>query len=420
MSRWKPWRGLSEAELTTAIAAAMIVGGVIVRVQGIGAPDFFAFDEQPFAENAFNYLAAAADYNDHPPLGKLLLAVGYLLFGYTSLAWRFVALCFGIHNLLIAYWLGSAVFESRRAGLFAAACLAADGFFIAYSRTGLLDGMLVCLVLWGVLAAVTARSRASVLASVLLLACATSIKWSGIMGVVPAAAAIWVYRRAPRSSLAAFALVLPLHAAIWMAGLALTGRPWDPVSLLSVMKTLFLDHLARGVEDHYAASPWYTWPLLYHPIILKLSAEGASDRYSSTIGNVVFYAAGTLTTVATPIAAGLLALRPRWRARAPEWLDRQFLERALLLVLGWVAMILPWMVARGKFTFIYHYLPSYGFALVLVAGVLAALERRYPRVVFVFFCAALLVAIYFVPVWGEFAIGSRTTRWRLIFESWKQ
>src|SRR5262245_53310261 len=119
MSRWPQWRDLSEAELTTAIAVVMIVGGVIIRVQGVGAPDFFTFDEQPFAENAFRYLVGAADQNDHPPLGKLLMAVGYLLFGYNSLAWRFVTLCFGIHNLLIAYWLGAAVFESRRAGLFA-------------------------------------------------------------------------------------------------------------------------------------------------------------------------------------------------------------------------------------------------------------------------------------------------------------
>jgi len=415
----KKWRDPSERELSTLIAVVMIVGGVILRVQGVGAPAYFTFDEHNFANDAHFYLAQVRDGNDHPPLGKLLIAVGYLLFGYNSVGWRFASLCFGLFTLLIAYWLGRALFESRRAGLFAAACMAADGFFLAYSRTALLDGMLVCFVLWGFLAAVSARSAASVLSSVFLLGCATSIKWSGVMAVVPAAAAIWALGRVPRVWVLAFGLVPLVHAVIWMGALDLSGEPSDAKSLFSLMTKLYDKHLSRANEANALASPWYTWPLAYHPIVVKLSMVGGKWRYASSLGNLVFFAAGTLAVIAAPVGAGLVRLDSRWQKRLPDWADREFMTRALLLVLGWLALLSPWMVARGRFTFMYHYLPSYGFALMLVAGCLAALERARPKAVFVTFAAALGVALYFAPVWAEFTVSYGTANMRLLFDPWK-
>jgi dolichyl-phosphate-mannose--protein O-mannosyl transferase len=341
------------------------------------------------------------------------------LFGYNSLGWRFASLCLGIFNLLLAFWLGRATWGSARAGLFAAACLAADGFFIAYSRAGLLDGMLACFVMWSFLAAVTARSGLGVISSAVLVGCAVSIKWSGALAVVPAAAAIWFLRRAPRYAVLAFILVPLVHAALWMGALALSGQPWDLESLWRLMAKLYRAHLARANEDNKLASAWWTWPLLYHPIVVKLSSVGVSQRYASSAGNVVFFAAGTLSMLAAPITPVLLRFAPRWRLRIPEWIDRPFLTRALLLSLGWFALMFPWMVARGKFTFWYHYLPSYGFALMLVAGTLAALEQTRQRLVLAVFGVALLVAVYYAPVWGEFTISVGTANMRLIPNPWK-
>jgi dolichyl-phosphate-mannose--protein O-mannosyl transferase len=67
----------------------------------------------------------------------------------------------------------------------------------------------------------------------------------------------------------------------------------------------------------------------------------------------------------------------------------------------------------------YHYLPSYGFALIGTAGVLAALERKRPRFTLYFTLATLLCAAYFVPVWGEFLISEPTANARLVFPTWR-
>ncbi len=242
------FRELSDSELTTVLVVGLIVAGVILRVQGVGAPPFFTFDEEPFATNARHYLVHAPDDNDHPPLGKLLQAVGLLLFDYTPLGWRFVALCFGIHNILIAYWLGSALFERRRAGLFAAACIAADGFFLSYSRAGLLDGILVCFVLWSFLAAVVARNARGVAVSALLVGLAASVKWSGFMAAVPAVAAVYWFGRVPRKAIGWFALAPIVHVLVWMLGLWISDEPWQPSVLFPLMVRLFQHHQKRGVE----------------------------------------------------------------------------------------------------------------------------------------------------------------------------
>jgi dolichyl-phosphate-mannose-protein mannosyltransferase len=151
-----------------SLLGLLIVGGALLRVQGVGFPAYFTFDEELFVRNAHNYLLGLPDANDHPPLGKLVMAVGMALFGYNSLGWRFASVCFGLQSVLMAYWLAAQLFD-RRAGWLAAAFVAADGFFISYSRAGLLDGMLSCLVLWGVLAAVASRSWLGTLASAMRL-----------------------------------------------------------------------------------------------------------------------------------------------------------------------------------------------------------------------------------------------------------
>src|SRR5262249_37541110 len=151
-----------------------------------------------------------------------------------------------LQTLVIAAALARSLFADRRAGWFAAAFFAADGFFLAYSRTALIDGGLACLVLWSFLAAVTARTWRGVLASALLVGLAASVKWSGGMAVVPAVAAIVVLGRAPRWSLLLFAAAPILHLALWLATFPLSGRPPDPRALMTLTRALLHRHIEIG------------------------------------------------------------------------------------------------------------------------------------------------------------------------------
>ena len=67
---------------------------------------------------------------------------------------------------------------------------------------------------------------------------------------------------------------------------------------------------------------------------------------------------------------------------------------------SWVSMMLLWFTRRIT-TYWYHYLTPWGIALVLLAGVVARLERRYPKGVLSFVLVVAAVFIYFAPVWAE-------------------
>ena len=404
--------------LLGALVTVMIIGGVALRLRAIATPPYFTFDEELFVNNAHAYLVGLPDANDHPPLGKLIMAVGMLVFGDDPLGWRFASLCFGLQTLVIGYWLGGALF-GRTGALLSAAFLACDGFFIAYSRTGLLDGMLTCLVLWSVLLAVSAESYRGILAAAVMVGLAASIKWSGAMAAFPAVAAVLLLRRVPRTSLWCFIAAPVVHVLLWMGGLKLTGLPADPLSLAKTMLALLEHHLELGNHDNAAASHWYSWLYLYHPIVVKLSYHGAKQRYASSLGNPWLWAWTTLSALSVPLLSAGLTLWSRWRPRVRRILMGRFASGAAILWIGWLSLLLPWMIARGKYTFSYHYMPSYGFGLVLLGGSVAVLFERHRRLALGFLAIATLVSGYFAPVWGEFPLTERQANQRLLVETWR-
>jgi len=419
----RAWADLSTAgRLVTVFLSVMIVGGAILRVQGLAWPNWFTFDEEPFVKNAHSYALTLADSNDHPPLGKLLIAVGLLLFGYNSLGWRFVPLVFGLQSVFLAYWLGRLVFRDRRAGWMAAAFMAADGFFISYSRSGLLDGMMVSFMLWGMVAALSARTWKGVLATGILIGLSTSVKWSGAVTAIPAVAAILLWRRLSFLSVLWLAVIPVVHILIWMGALRLTGKPSDPVATWKVILGLYKHHLDMGHYKNDLSSPWYGWPILMRPIVIKLSTSGIRTSYSSSVGNLLMWSTTTLLVVAFPIATAVVAVRTRFRRYRLRFLDAHTTRGVLLMLLGWFSFMAPWLATRstrGNYTFSHYYLPCYAFLLVMLAGLCSCLERRHGKLIAVYVGLALAVSIFYAPVWGEFPLSAAAAHARLWFAAWR-
>ena len=415
------WGGMARAQrVTTLLLVFMIVGGTLLRMQGMGFPPRNTFDEQFYGPTSHHFLLGVPDMHDyHPPLGKLLGAIGLLLFGYNSVGWRFMYLCFGLQTMVIAFWLAREIFASRRAGWLAAAFVAADGFFIAYSRTALIDGMLTCFILWSILAVVTARSWLGVAVAAVFIGAATSIKWSAAQTVVPAVLAVLLFRRVPWQSIFLFAFAPLAHFVIWMVGLRVMGHASTPSALWGVIVMAFTSLHATGQYDNPLASAWYTWPALYHPIVVKLSSYGTTQRYASSAGNPVFWFPASLLVVGLPLSRGLASWGPRWQRTWASCFDPAFTKAVLVLATGWASLLMLFVVSMGKHSFFYHYQPSYGFAIVLLAGVVAKLESRRPRAVLGFVALAVAMGLYFTPVWGEFPLTITEANRRLIFLPWR-
>jgi dolichyl-phosphate-mannose--protein O-mannosyl transferase len=417
------WAMSASQRWVTAFIFVMIAGGAILRIQGLAWPNWFTFDEEPFVRNAYNYAVGLPDTNDHAPLAKLLIAVGMLLFGYNSLGWRFIPLLFGLQTVCLAYWLGRTVFNDKRAGWMAAAFFAADGFFISYSRSGLLDGIMISFMLWGMVAALSARTWRGVIASAVLIAFSASCKWSGAMTAIPAAVAILVVRRVSIFSVLWLGIVPIVHILIWMGALRLTGKPSDPVSTWKVMVGLYKHHLDLGHYKNDLTSPWYGWPILMHPIVIKMSTSGLRSRYSSSVGNLLVWFTTTGLVIALPITTLVVALRTRFTRYWTALLDQPTTRGSFLMLVGWFAYMAPWLATRstrGNYTFSHYYLPCYAFLLVMLAGMAAHLERKHPKWIATYIGLALVISIYYAPVWGEFALTVSAAHHRLWFAGWRQ
>jgi dolichyl-phosphate-mannose--protein O-mannosyl transferase len=408
--------------LLTIFLSIMVVGGVILRIQDVAWPPFFTFDEEPFVRNAHNYMRGLPDTNDHPPFGKLLIGVGLLSFGFNSLGWRFIPLVFGLQTIVLGYFFGRSLFDSRRAGFIAAAFIAADGFFIAYSRSGLLDGMMVSFMLWGMVAAVSATNYRHVILAAVLIGLSTSVKWSGAMTAIPAAVALLALRRVSIFSILWLGLVPVVHIALWMGARELTGEPSGVMETWNVIVGLYKHHLDLGRYHNELSSPWYGWPILLHPVVVKLSGHGLGNCYASSVGNLVFWTTTTLLSVALPLVALFLFLRGRFRKVTLPFLDAKTTRGVLLMLIGWFSYIAPWIAAsttRKGYTFSHYYLPCYAFLLVMLAGMLTHFMKRYPRSVSAYVGLGLAVSLFYAPVWGEFVMSDFSAHLRLPFHNWQ-
>jgi dolichyl-phosphate-mannose--protein O-mannosyl transferase len=426
-SRTKRWlgdfaRSIREDAPLFAVLFALLLVGVLLRVHRLDDPKVLKWDEVHYVETARAYLAHQYAYNDHPPLSKLIIAVFMAVLGDTSVAWRLPSLLFGLGNFAIIAWLTWTVFRSRRAAWIAAAFVAADGFFIAYSRTALLDGMIVAFSLLSITILLAGRRWWHVLLAGLFVGCATSFKLNGLafLGV---AMIICLASRALRRFTP---LLLLTGLVVFYAQAAFTlwlvGRPSSPSAVIA---------------ENPMSSHWYTWFLPTRPISLRRDADiDGSIRTLVTLGNPLLWWASTLAVIAVVLTVIRTGPRRIWAllktdatppapredepptARA----DRSFLEDragALLWVLAaWAAPIVFWIPSLRD-SYIYHFLPSYAFGLVLLAGLTDRMYRRYRLHTLLAVVLVAEVTLFYAPIWSEIPLTQTALHARLFFPFWR-
>lgn len=311
------YRGaLSQPAAPLVVAGIIVVcGGIAMRLVNVRMPNALTFDEHHFVENARNYLGGQADWNDHPPLGKLLIAVGIALVGDNGLGWRIAPLIFGVGSIGMAFALGRTAFQSRLAGLMAAAFVAADGFLIAYSKSALLDGFLVFFQLLTVYLALGTKGGTGVLLTGACWGLAMGIKFSGAVMALPIAV-ILATRIRPLSRAAVLTVGTGLVAVVvylaqFSLGLALAGKPYGFESSMAVTWDLYQHHARLTDWKNPLTSRWYSWFIPQKPIMMYREPDGPYWRVMSSLGNLLLWwssAVAALTCVLIGVRRGVLQL----------------------------------------------------------------------------------------------------------------
>ncbi len=110
-----------------------------LRFWNLNHPSELVFDEVHFVGQARHYLRAETFLDPHPPLAKVLIALGIKLFGDVPWAWRLGVATMGTILSGVTYLLGRRMFRSRMAAALAASFVLSDGFFLVDSRIAVID-----------------------------------------------------------------------------------------------------------------------------------------------------------------------------------------------------------------------------------------------------------------------------------------
>jgi len=148
------------------------------------------FDEFHYVPSAKQYLALTTNQNwEHPPLGKLLMAVGIGILGDRPIGWRYMSTLFGSLTLVAMYLWGLALFETQETAIWIALLTVCNSLLYVQARIGMLDTFMFGFLAWS-LAAFTAAwdSRRSnrelqilLCFSGTLMGFATACKWFAVV-----------------------------------------------------------------------------------------------------------------------------------------------------------------------------------------------------------------------------------------------
>jgi dolichyl-phosphate-mannose-protein mannosyltransferase len=426
-------------------------GGVIVFLVslgvflwGIDAPKDIYFDETWYVPTARAWLRSGQMlHQEHPPLGKLLIASSLWLFGDNPWGWRAMSALFGAVTIS-AVWLWSlALLRDSPRALWVAAVTLVDAVVFVQARIAMLDIFLMAfsvlsLALFTLSMKETRSPRRAFLYALAMgvsLGLAGACKWSGFflaMGLLAIVALIGLLRvwkvrfEDPRPG----DFYTRDRASAWTLGrtfLAFLVAPFLAYFLSYVPQMLqegsiaefaashrrMLDIWAGHSADHPYMSLWYSWPILRRPVWYLFEIRGHDAALWSAANP-----AAAIVGLANPIvvyagqAAMALAL---W-----NWLARREFD-SMIVVVGFLSQYLPWAANPKGLEFSYYYFPS-----ILCLGPALALaffrERSRGRTVaaLAFLAAAGLSFTFFLPVLAAgIGVGPDGLNARVWLSSWR-
>lgn len=379
---------------------------LLTRFLFLSYPAEVVFDEVHFGKFVSAYFTHQYYFDIHPPLGKLMIAGFANLFGFNPeigfekigeaanshalLILRFLPALFGVLFILVVYQIVIALGGSKKAAFLAGLLIVFDNAFLVESKFILVDNFLFFFGFSSILVYLLSQNQENRIkkylfyfSSMILAGLAFSIKWTGLsfLGIIFSLSFINFLRSISLKrlfkllveviiSIILFIFTYSLFFIPHFKILSLSG-PGDAFMSQDFQKTLIKEGQEQGylsfgskfielnqkmysyntglTKGHTDSSKWYQWPLMRKPVWYweKKDIETAANIY--LMGNPLIWLSGLL--------AVFWGIYRFFKTRNKAY---------FVLLLGYFANLLPYVFVT-RAAFIYHYLPSLTFAIILLA-----------------------------------------------------
>jgi dolichyl-phosphate-mannose--protein O-mannosyl transferase len=201
---------------------------------------------------------------------------------------------------------------------------------------------------------------------------------------------------------------LAIYVLVVYVGQVLIGTP-DPAQGVLEWHRQAWDYQLGLTATHPWSSKWWSWPLMLRPVLFYYQNDDQGRILMITaLGNPILWWASTLAAI---VSLGEI-IRLWFKDRGA------ILNHTLTpLLIGYLSFFLPWIPIH-RVVFIYHYLPCYAFALLMLTYWLTKVWRCQPWLVTLFVAIVVGISFYYLPLAMGSPITQESLNHRLWFQSW--
>lgn len=352
------------------------------------------FDEIYHGRTAYEHIKNIYPYEiTHPPLGKLLIALGIQIFGMTPFGYRFMGTFFGVLMLLPLYILLKNMFGKTRVALCGSALFAFEFMHFTQTRIATIDTygvfftLLSFLFMWRWISEPYEKRLGQTWGNLALCglsfgigcACKWTVLYAGVgLAVLWLLRVIVKYRAVGLSGygkelLGTVLLSCLFFVVVPVAIYCLSYIPYGLACGYSFPELLgqggyykiiwdnqvyMLTYHAGVNQTHPYSSRWYQWLLDSRPILYYLHYSGETKSAFGAFNSPLISWGGLAALIATAFAF--------FKRRKPQ---------VILIWVGYLCQFLPW-VFIGRTTFAYHYFGGILFLTIAISYVFDELITR--------------------------------------------
>lgn len=409
------------------------------------------FDEIYHARTAYEFLHGLYSYeNTHPPLGKIFISLGMMVFGVNPFGWRIAGTLFGIAMIPLFYILAKRLLKETWLSTVVCLLFTFDFMHFAQTRIATIDVFVTFFIIlmyyfmyqyMSVSFYDTKLSKTFIPLGLSGISMGVGIacKWTGVYAGAGLGILFFLtmlkrfteYRYALDSNeectngilhsdirktfisnlvktilfcIVAFVIIPAIIYTLSYIPFRDGSNDGFITQMLRNQSTM-LNYHSHVNATHPYSSWWYQWPTMYRPIWYY------SGHVSDTISEGI-------SAFGNPLV---------WWAGIPAffYLFYRFVRKrdkiALMLCISYLAQYVPWFLVT-RITFIYHYFPSVPFVVLMIGYSIKNLVKVNPvfkRTAYIYTGVAIILFLMFYPVLsGQPVNKNYVSDWLRWFDSW--